>query len=182
MTNAQMHDVGSQIVTVLALAGATITAGAGNDNTELNGLSIDRTKVPGGNCGPALSAQFAIPYVAVLAAAATLAYTANAQEDAVTGFNGTPADLKLTRARHITEAGVVTDLALDANGNLPATVVATGPGGGGTVRGTVLLDVDLSSARDFVRLQRTANLSAANTDTVNDSAVAVLGGFFQRAA
>ena len=177
MTNAHMQDIGALLVGAPMLDPATITAGAGNDNTELNGLAVDRLALPkSANGGPALSAQIAVAFKAVLAAAATLSFAGNLQDDTANAFNATPADFPFTRARLLNRDGTLTELALNATGGVDAVVVATGPGGGGTVYGVILLDVNLKGARQYIRLQRTLNLSAANTDTVLDYAYGVLGG------
>ena len=177
MTNAHQLDIGAHLVGMGMLDAATITAGAGNDNTELNGLSIDRTLIPKSvNGGLGLSMQVAVYFKAVLAAAETLSFAGNLQDDTATGFNAAAADYPFTRARLLLSTGVLTELTLNAAGGVDAVVVAKGPGGGGTVRGVILLDVDLKHARQFVRLQRTMNLSASGTDTVLDYAYGIIGG------
>lgn len=153
-TAALQHDIGAQLKAALALVPAVITAGAGNDGVEVNGPAIDRFQSAFGN-SRFLSGKLVIAWSAVLAQAATLTLAANLQDDTVTGFNGTPADFGPA---------------------LASAVVATGPTGGGTVQGVSVIDVDLAGARQFLRAQITANLSAANTDTVAIAAVLVLGG------
>jgi hypothetical protein len=100
-----------------------------------------------------LSAKLTVAFKAVLGDGETLSIAANLQDDA----DG---------------AGVGTDF----GGAFASAVVATGPGGGGTVEGQVELDFDLSGARQYVRAQFTPDLSAANTDTAIIAAVLVLGG------
>ena len=58
-----------------------------------------------------------------------------------------------------------------------STVVATGPSGGGTVSGTLEVDLPLAGAGRYVRANFTPNLSASGTDTAALSSVMVLGGF-----
>lgn len=128
----------------------TATAGGTGDTTEADGAYADRFD---DDSGMAMSAKLIIGYTATLAAAATLTIAANIQDDA----DGEGAGVDFGEA-------------------LAATVVATGPGGGGTVRGTIELDFDLSSAERYVRTQITPNLSAANTDTAVVWAVWVFFG------
>jgi hypothetical protein len=130
-----------------------ITAGAGNDNVELNGQAKDRLKA-GRTLG--LSGKLLILFEAVLAQDETLTVAANLQDAAASSFAGGDA--------------------ADYGTAFPATVVATGPTGGGTVRGVVELDVDLSGARQWVREQVTLNLSASGTDTVKASSCLLIGG------
>jgi len=100
------------------------------------------------------SLKAVVVYTATLAAAATLSITANFQEDADGNGVGT-----------------------DYGAALAATVVATGPEGGGTVKGTVELDLRTVAGADrYLRLQFTPNLSAADTDVAELAAIYVLGG------
>ena len=132
-------------LTAQAGGGVSATAGGAGDNTKADGLWLDRSRYG--------SAKLVIHYRATLAAAATLSLQANLR-DAVDGAG----------------AGA------NAFGAAMASkVVATGPGGGGTVRGVVELDYDLNGARQFVQAQFTPDLSAANTDTCQIEAVWVFG-------
>lgn len=139
LRGAQIHDA------------EVITAGAGNDNVEINGNYIDRI---GSNQGLPLSGVLLISFKAVLAEDKTLSIAANLQDAVDVGGTGVA----------------------DFGNAIANAVVATGGSGGTTERGVVELDVDLSAARGFIRDQITADLSAANTDTVAISAVLVLGG------
>ncbi len=129
----------------------TITAGAGNDNVEVDGNWVDRV---GANQRLPLCGKLLISFTAVLDAAETLSIAANLQD-----------------ATDSAGAG-----AADYGNALANAVVATGGGGGTTERGVVELDVDLSAARQFLRSQVTADLSRANTDTVALSIVFVAAG------
>lgn len=129
----------------------TATAGGSGDNTEVNGAWLDRKS---SDRGPYHSAKLVISYTTTLAAAATLTFAANIQD--ATDGSGTSA--------------------ADFGSALTATTVATGPGGGGTLTGTIEMDFDISNAREFVRAQITPNLSAANTDTCSFQAQWIFGG------
>ena len=65
-----------------------------------------------------------------------------------------------TKIQHAPDDSTWTDFATES-----ATVVATGPSGGGAVVGTHELDVDLSGANEYVRAYVLPVLSAAGTDT-----------------
>jgi hypothetical protein len=62
---------------------------------------------------------------------------------------------------------------------LPTTppVVATGPTGGGTVRGQANFQVSLTSALRYVRFVYTPTLSAASVDTAGLIGAGFFGGF-----
>ncbi len=148
MSTVENKNIGSKIAVRRAAANTAITAGGGGDNTQVTGVIIDRAAL-----GWPQSCVVAIPFSAVLAAAATLSLAATVQSG---------------NAANLSDA---TTLATRANG-----VVATGPGGGGTVTGEVEIDVDLSGAGRYVRVNFTPDLSAANTDTAALSAVMAFGG------
>lgn len=133
---------------ITSRAGGAVSAVAGGagDATELDGAWIDRQGF--------LSAKLVVAYDATLAEGETLSLAANAQ-DAADGSGTGAADFGTAVA--------------DA-------VVATGGTGGSTERGTVEIDLDLTTARQYIRAQFTPNLSAANTDTARVHAVVILGG------
>ncbi len=145
------RDIGAFIKGELALTPAVITAAAGNDGVEVEGPAVDRLALR----RHYLSAKLIIAFEAMLGDGETLSIAANAQDDIQSNFAGAPADYG------------------DAFAN---AVVATGGGGGSTERGTVELSFDLSSARQFIRAQVTADLSAASADTVAIAATWVFGG------
>ena len=150
MDRMYMTDVASMITARVASAFASATAGGAGNNTPVVGLAIDRLSlgsVP--QCG-----EIEIPFEAVLAVGDTLSITALQVEDSADGV------------------AWATYQTLTAPG-----VVATGPVGGATVHGQVSADINLSSARRFVRVDHTPSLSAAATDTAKTLAVLVLGGF-----
>ncbi len=150
MDRMYMTDVASMITARIASAFASATAGGAGNNTEVVGVAIDRAafgSVP-------LCGEIEIPFEAVLGAGDTFSITGLQVEDSADG------------------AAWATYEALTAPG-----VVATGPAGGGTVRGQVTADINLSSARRYIRIDHTPVLSAAATDTAKTLAVLVLGGF-----
>lgn len=148
---AALMNGGAFCRTAFAAINKTATAGSTGDATEVNCEYVDRKQ---SDHGPFMSMKVIITYTTTLAAAATLTFAGNMQD--ATSAGG---------------AGVA-----DYGNAFTATTIATGPSGGGTVTGTVEIDVDLSAAREFVRAQLTPNLSAANTDTLEWSATYVLFG------
>lgn len=153
ITFATQHNLGAAIKVYRAAANLSNVAAAGQDGAEQTGIVIDRLVA---GAGKALSAVFAIPYTATLAAAATfkLAYTIESSD-----------------AADMSGSAVLKTAA--------AAVVATGAGGGSTETGCFEVDVDLAAAGRYVRLKYTPDLSAGAVDTSQTSAVAVLGGFDQ---
>lgn len=125
---------------------ATLTAGGTGDATEINGAYVDRLGFA--------SVKVVVAYTATLAGGATLTIAANLQ-DATDDAGAAVADYGDAYA---------------------ATVVATGPSGGGTVTGVVELDFPLYAAKRFIRAQATPDLSAANIDTARVAITYVLAG------
>lgn len=152
MSFASMKNIGAFIKVLRAAAHTAVTAGGAGDNTLVVGVIIDRNLL-----ATALSAVFALPFTTTLAAAATLIFKSAIIE------HGDASDLS--------DATTFATLE-DATG----TVIATGPGGGGTVTGCKEYDVDLQGAKQYVRISYKPDLSAANTDTAAIGAVAVFGG------
>lgn len=144
----QIENIGGLISVARAAANTAVTAAGAGDNTAVTGVIIDRAAH-----GWAQSAVFAIPFTATLAAGQSLAL------NSVTVQSGEAANLS-----------DATTFATRANGNVASSV------GGGTVTGTVEIDVNLSGAGRYVRLNFTPDLSAGATDTAALSAVAVFGG------
>lgn len=141
-------NVGAMIACLYAAAPTAIVAGSGTDNAEITGVIIDRLAH-----GTPLSGVMVIPFTTTLAAAATLSLAYTVQEG---------------QLANLSDAATLVSAA-------PA-VVATGPGGGGTVTGQLQVDLNLAPAGRYVRVRLTPNLSAANTDTAALAAVMVLGG------
>lgn len=148
MIFAMAHNIDAFIGAADASDSASATAGGTGDATLVTGLAIDRVAL-----GSPLSASFLVRYKAALAAAATLSLSYSVETAIDSAFT----------------APVV--LATGAS-----SVVDTGASGGSTQRGVVRIPVDFAGALQYVRLKFTPDLSAANTDTAELSAVAVLGG------
>jgi hypothetical protein len=149
MNRVIMTDIASVVTERIASAFTSLTAGGAGDNTSVVGLTIDRAAF-----GVPQTAEIVILSEAVLAAAATLSITALKVEDSADGSSW--ADYAVQTA---------------------PGVVSTGPGGGGTVRTQTAAGVNLSSARRYVRVTHTPDLSAANTDTAKTLAMVVFAGF-----
>lgn len=134
----------------LSAASSAVAGGAG-DNATVTGVTIDRLGFGNGSLAGVLNAGVA--YDAVLAAAATLSISYVVQDS----------DDGVTFASYRTGA---------------ASVVATGPAGGGAVNGVFDIgSINLSSARRYIRLNYTPDLSAANTDTAALRAIGFAAGF-----
>lgn len=136
----------------------SITAGGGGDNTAINSAWIDRSLAS--SIGLVGSAKIIVSYKAVLAAGKSL-FIAGKMQDADDSSGTNSAD-----------AGV------DAYPNgaaLASTKVATSAGGG-TVTGTVELDVNLTGLRQYVRSVITPDLDASGTDTALIQIIGVLFG------
>lgn len=144
--HASMNNAVALIAARFGAAGVDVTAGGSGDATEVNCAWIDRRGFA--------SLKAVVTFTTTLAAAATLTFAANLQ-DASDGSGTGAADFGTA---------------------LPATVVATGPGGGGTVTGVVELDFDVTGADRYCRLQVTPNLSAANTDVLEFGVTYILAG------
>jgi hypothetical protein len=126
-------------------------AGGAGDNATVTGATIDRLGFGNGSLAGVLNAGVA--YDAVLASAATLSISYVVQDS----------DDGVTFASYRTGA---------------ASVVATGPAGGGAVNGVFDIgSINLSSARRYIRLNYTPDLSAANTDTAALRAIGFAAGF-----
>jgi hypothetical protein len=149
-TFAQAHNIDAFIGAASASDSVSLTAGGTGDNTQVNGLAIDRTTV----LGSPLSASFIARYKATLGQGNTLSLSATVQTADDSGFTTN-----------------VNTLA-----TFTKTVVDTGGTGGSVQRGVFRLPVDFAGAQQFVRVQFTPDLSAANTDTAELSLTAVLGG------
>lgn len=144
----QIRNIGALISVLRASANVAVTAGGSGDDTAVVGVILDR-----GEIGFPQSGVLAIPFTATLAE-----------------------DETLTLA-HTLQTGNADDLS-DATTLLTgaAEVVATGPTGGGTVTGTVEIDLSLGGAGRYVRAGFTPDLSRAGTDTAALSSVIVFGG------
>lgn len=140
------NDVGSCLAARYASAGIDATAGGSGDATEVNGAWIDRQ-----NFG---SVKVVVVYTATLAQDETLSVAGNLQD--ATDSSGTGA--------------------ADFGTAYSSAVQATGGSGGSTETGVVEFDFDLQTAKQYVRMQFTPDLSASGTDTAEIAAIYVLGG------
>ena len=144
----QLRNIGALISVLRASANVAATAGGSGDDTQVVGAIIDRAEH-----GMPQSGVLAIPFSATLAEGETLSVLTEIE-------SGNEDDLG--------DAETLTTTA--------AAVVATGPSGGGTVTGTVQVDVALMGAARYVRAKFAPDLSASGTDTAALSSVLVLGG------
>lgn len=149
-----MFALGRDIATELgpcafALPSTSVTAGGAGDNTATSGTAIDLGALPGGV--RAESITFLIGAKATLAATKTLAVSARI----LTSADGSA----------WTEAVGATSI-----------VTLTGGAGGSTESGAGRIGVSLEYCSQFVRVEVTPDLSAANTDTAILFGLAVFGG------
>ncbi len=129
---------------------ATLTAGGAGDDTLVDGLTIDREAIGQGSMPD--SALFGVLYEATLAATKTLSIAYDIQ----TSPDGTN----------------WTDYQSGA-----AAILATGPTGGATIKGSFNIQVNLRSAQRYVRLNYTPDLSNTATDTAYCDGVGFFAGF-----
>ncbi len=144
--HASMSDAGANLGARFSVLNVSATAGAAGDNTEVDGAWVDRLGFG--------SMKVAIPFSVTLGDGETLSIAANMQ---------TASDASGTGAQDYATA-------------LPATTVATGAAGGSTETGVVEMDVDLSSAGPFVRVQFTPSFSAGGADNADLAAVYIVTG------
>ncbi len=138
----------------IASAFTSVTAGGSGDNTAVTGLTIDRQAL-----GMPQSLVLHYIWSAVLAQAATLELKTQVIQDSADGS---------TWVTYVPPAPIAAPTA--------PGIVATGPTGGGTVRGVSRVNINLTAARRYVRFGFTPDMSAANTDTANVVTMAVLAG------
>jgi hypothetical protein len=141
------RDVGSLGAIKRLSAAASATAAGTGDSTTTTGATIDRAGFAAGSMPNTLAA--AVVFEATLASGKTLS-VGYAVQDSADGTNF--ADY---------QTGTY-------------AVAATGPSGGGAVSGEFGINVNLSSARRYTRVDFALDLSATGTDT----AVARAVGFF----
>jgi len=151
MSIVLQKDVKSLVRPRAACINTAITAGGAGDNTAITGASIDRFT----SAGIPLNAQIVLYWTVTLAQAATLTLKTVKLQDSADGSNWA-------------------DFASYADPG----VVSTGPTGGGTLTDVLeIAGADLSSARRYVRLLFTPDLSAASADTARVGAIFNLAGF-----
>jgi hypothetical protein len=139
MSIASRKNIGAFIKSVIGGVVTNVTAAGSGDNTLVNGTSVDLSAN-----GQPLSCSVVFPVKSVLASAKTVSLSAALQ---------TTAD---------STNGPWTNVS-----TLASTVVATGGSGGSTQSGTLDFDVDLSGAKQYVRVAYTPLMSATGTDTAN---------------
>jgi hypothetical protein len=148
MSFTRSHQIGAFIKPQHASDNSSATAGGTGDNTQVVGQIIDRTLI-----AYPLSAQLLLAYKAVLAQAATLSMAWKIEHG---------------DASNLSDAAI---LQQDTT-----AVIETGGAGGSTNRGVFTKNIDLASAKRYVRISYTPDLSAANTDTFEGNAQLVFGG------
>ena len=144
----QIRNIGALITALAAVANTAATAGGSGDAVEVEGDILDRAAI-----GNPQSGVLAIPFSATLAEGETLSLAFEAESG---------------NASNLSDASALKTGA--------SAVVATGPSGGGTVRGTLEVDLSLAGAGRYVRAKVTPDLSAANTDTAALAGVMIFGG------
>ena len=132
---------------------ASVVAGAASSGAVVTGVTIDRFA-----SGVPASVVLSLMFEALLAAGKTLSLTNVAIQHSADGQNW---------SAYTSSYGPISQ----------PGVIATGPAGGGTVRGTVPVEVYLGSAFQYVRVLYTPTLSAANTDTATVMVHARYAGF-----
>lgn len=149
-----LRNVGAYLLSVIASAFVSATAGGSGDATAVTGIAIDRLNPSTGSL--AACARFGIAWSAVLAQDKTLSLGTVLIEQSDDGTN-----FDATAYETFTDPGVV----------------ATGGTGGSTERGITPFDVDLGNAKRWVRIKFTPDLSNTATDTASLLAFADLAGF-----
>ena|SRR5579872_2903707 len=128
----------------------TSTAGGTGDATSITGLTIDREGFAGGSLPDSLLAS--VIFEATLASGATLSVGYAVQDSA---DNSSFADYQTATY----------------------AVVATGPSGGGAVKGQFNVPVNLTSARRYTRFNYNPKCSSTGTDTTYSDGVGFFAGF-----
>lgn len=147
------ENIGALIHCEIGRIPETVTAGAGNDNVEVNGPAVDLLALSGQGKRKFHSCKVGLLWEIVQAGATNFTVLMNLQTANVNTFNdGSQADLSPV---------------------YPSTIVQTGAG---TFRGVVELSVPLVGAKQYIRLQSTVDLSAGGVDTAKVSALIIMGG------
>lgn len=147
-------NIGAVVTDRIASQSLSWTAAGTGDNTTKTGLAIDREAISGGVGSPPDSAVFSLLADATLASGATLSVAWTIQDSADNS-----------------------NWATYGSNTTASTAFLTGPSGGGRVTGQSSFNVNLSSARRYVRANFVPDLSAAGTDTAVAIAVATLAGY-----
>lgn len=146
MNRSEVLNGGAYATFGRVLGNQAATAGGSGDNTEVNGAWLDRNDAI---AGLMMSAKLGISFTTTLGIGQTLAF-----------------DVQVQHASDIAGSD-----AADYGPAVTGILAANGASGGATVAEVAELDVGLEGAKRFVRFQITPQLSAANTDTANWSAV-----------
>jgi len=144
------HNIGALGDLVRLSDHSTATAGGTGNATLVTGNTIDRMGF--GGSGMPGSALMGVIFESTLGATDTLSVAFNIQNSP--------------------DGSTWTDY-LDQT----AQVFATGPAGGGTVKGEANIQVDLGNAMRFIRCNYTPTLSAASVDVFYGDAVGFFAGF-----
>ena len=152
MNRVIMTDIASVVTERIGSAFNSLTAGGAGDATSVTGLTIDRAAL-----SMPQTCEINVYFEAVLGASNTLAITA-------------------LKVEHSIDGSTWMDYAVET----APGVVATGPSGGGTVRGQAAAGVNLSSAERYIRVTHTPDLSAASVDTAHTLAAVVCRPFPRR--
>jgi hypothetical protein len=134
---------------------STATAGGAGQATTVTGLTIDRKGFSTGSLPR--SADLGVLYEATLQSGATLSL----------GYD----------VQHAPDGATWTDFQ-----TATYVTVATGPSGGGVVKGDFNVAVDLGMAQRYVRFNYNPSLSSTGTDTLIADACGFFAGFDRLAA
>jgi hypothetical protein len=151
----QQRNIGALIDIKRLTDHGTSTAGGTGDATSITGITIDREGF--GNGSLPLSALASVIYEATLASGATLSIGYAVQDSA---DSSTWADYQTATS----------------------AVVSTGASGGSTNKGAFNVQVNLTTARRYVRFNYMPTCSATGTDTTYSDGVGAFGGFDRLAA
>ena len=145
-----VHNIGAVVDVVRASAAASALAAGTGDATTTTGATIDRMGFSNGSMPRSMLAS--VIYDATLASGKTLSIAYAVQDSA--------------------DASTWADYQTAA-----AAVVATGASGGSVAAGQLNVQVDLNSARRYVRVNSLPDLSNTATDTAVTRSVVALSGF-----
>ena len=146
--SSSMRDIGAYITSRYGIAITSVTAAGTGDATEVDGETVDRFALGGRN----QSAKMIVAVQATLTSDKTITIEGNFQDS--------------TNDSDWVDHGAA----------LAAATVCTGQTGGTEEEGVIELDVDLSSANRYVRIQVTPDMSHTGTDTALVAGVIVFGG------
>jgi hypothetical protein len=148
-------NIGALITVRAGSVAYSITAGSTNDATNLTGISIDREDIVGDQGALPLSMVAGLVFDATMASGGTLSVEFS-----------------------VVDSANNSDWAVYASETY--AIVATSVGA--AISGQRNFNVNLSSARRYIRVDTLVDLSRAGTDTAMVRAVAVLAGFDRLAA